>query len=57
MPGLDVESSERVLQWLEVERERGAVVIVVSHVPGLPERLKARRLRLERGRIVRDSST
>jgi heme exporter protein A len=57
MTGLDHESSERVLQWLELERERGAVVIVVSHVAGLPERLGARRLRLERGRVVRDSRT
>jgi heme exporter protein A len=55
LTGLDTETAERVARWLEAERERGAIVIVVSHVAGFPERVGGRRLRLERGRIVLDA--
>ena len=34
------------------ERDRGTLVIVVSHEPGLADRLAARRVRLENGRVV-----
>jgi ABC-type polysaccharide/polyol phosphate transport system ATPase subunit len=36
------------------ERDAGGIVIVVSHTAGFPERVGGRRIRLERGRIVRD---
>jgi heme exporter protein A len=52
LTGLDAESVERVAALLSAERDRGAVVIVVSHVVGFPERIGGRRLRLERGRVV-----
>jgi len=54
LTGLDADSATRVIAWLETERDRGAIVVVVSHVEGLPERVGGRRLRLERGRVVRD---
>jgi ABC-type multidrug transport system ATPase subunit len=52
LTGLDSESMERVAALLIRERERGSVVIVVSHVEGFPERVNGRRLRLEAGRIA-----
>lgn len=51
LTGLDSESVERVASLLVRERERGSVVIVVSHVEGFPERVGGRRLRLEGGRL------
>jgi ABC-type multidrug transport system ATPase subunit len=54
LTGLDAESVERVARLLDRQRARGAIVVVVSHVLGFPERIGARRIRLERGRIVRD---
>jgi len=52
LTGLDVESCERVAQLFDAERERGAIVIVVNHVAGFAERMRARRLRLAPGRIT-----
>jgi heme exporter protein A len=54
MTGLDPDSASRVVQLLAEERKRGAIVVLVSHDAGLPERIGSRRLRLERGRVVRD---
>lgn len=50
--GLDRASAEHLQQALLEERERGAVVIVVNHADGLAERLGARCVRLENGRVV-----
>jgi heme exporter protein A len=50
--GLDDTSSKRLERVLIEEKDRGAIVIVVNHAPGLAERLGARRVRLEGGRIV-----
>jgi ABC-type multidrug transport system ATPase subunit len=50
--GLDVASAERLESVLLAERDRGTLIIVVSHSPGLAERLGARRVRLEGGRVV-----
>lgn len=50
--GLDVASAERLGRVLTEERDRGAIVIVVSHTPGTAERFGARRLRIADGRIV-----
>jgi len=52
LTGLDRESCERVAVLFEDERARGAIVIIVNHVEGFAERLSARRLRLEKGRLV-----
>jgi heme exporter protein A len=49
--GLDVDGSERVERLLVEERQRGAIVIVVSHIVGAAERVSGRRLRLDRGRL------
>jgi heme exporter protein A len=56
MTGLDKESGARVVSLLREERERGAIIVMVTHDAGLPDLLGARRLRLERGRVVRDES-
>jgi len=50
--GLDLKSATLLEQVLREERERGALVIVVSHGEGIAERLDARRVRLENGRIA-----
>jgi len=50
--GLDPATAERLELVLKAERERGALVIVVNHAPGLAERLSARVVRLEAGKIV-----
>jgi heme exporter protein A len=51
--GLDVASSALLERVVLEERERGSLVVVVSHTPGLSERLKASRVQLENGRIVK----
>jgi heme exporter protein A len=50
--GLDSASSKLLERVVLEERERGALVVVVSHEPGLADRLEARRVRLENGRVV-----
>jgi ABC-type multidrug transport system ATPase subunit len=50
--GLDRASAEHLQQALLEERARGALVIVVNHADGLAERLGARCVRLENGRVV-----
>lgn len=51
--GLDRASSELLERIVLEEKDAGALVVVVSHEPNLPERLGARRVRLENGRLVR----
>jgi len=50
--GLDRASSERLEQVLESERERGTLIVVVSHDAEVVRRLGGDELRLERGRVV-----
>jgi heme exporter protein A len=50
--GLDIASTERLERVVLAEGERGTIVIIVSHAVDLAERLNARRIRLENGRIV-----
>ena len=50
--GLDAASADRLEQIVREERERGGLIIVVSHHQGLAERLGAKRVRLERGRVA-----
>ncbi|HEX7668981.1 MAG TPA: ABC transporter ATP-binding protein [Polyangiaceae bacterium] len=52
LTGLDSESTQRVASLLVAERDRGSVVVVVSHVEGFPERVQGRRIRLESGRLT-----
>ncbi len=51
--GLDDATSRELENVLVEERERGAIVVVVNHAPGLGERLGARTVRIERGRIAK----
>ncbi len=53
--GLDPASSERLEVVLREEVERGALVVVVNHAPGMAQRLGARVLRLEGGRVASDA--
>lgn len=50
--GLDRASAEHLQNALIEERSRGALVIVVNHTDGLAERLGARCVRLENGRVA-----
>lgn len=49
--GLDRASATLLERVLLEERERGALIIVVSHGEGVAERLGARRIRIEQGRV------
>jgi heme exporter protein A len=50
--GLDAASSDRLEAVVQEERERGALVVIVSHQAGLARRIGAHTVRLEAGRIV-----
>ncbi|MCA9595265.1 MAG: ABC transporter ATP-binding protein [Myxococcales bacterium] len=54
--GLDPSSAERLEQILVDERDRGSIVVVVNHAPGLAARLGARTVRIENGRIAARSA-
>ena len=54
--GLDAASAARLEEIVGEERERGAVVVVVSHDAGLAGRIGARRVRRGRGRIVQPAA-
>jgi len=53
--GLDTDGVERLVVALQEESRRGCIVVLVTHDAVLAERIAARRLRLERGRLCRDS--
>jgi heme exporter protein A len=50
--GLDAASAALLERELVAERERGTLVVVVTHAADQAERIGARRLRLEGGRVV-----
>ncbi len=50
--GLDTAGTALLLALVQEELTRGAIVALVTHDPALGDALGARRLRLERGRIV-----
>lgn len=50
--GLDRRSAEQLEAVLFAEQKRGTLIIVVSHGEGIAERLGARQVRIERGRVV-----
>jgi heme exporter protein A len=54
--GLDTASAARLEQVVRDERDRGAIVVIVSHEPDLAGRLAARRVRLDKGRVIDASS-
>lgn len=49
--GLDAGSVGRLLELVREERERGAVVVMVSHSRGIATRIADRIVRLENGRV------
>lgn len=49
--GLDVRATDRLVDAVQAERARGAIVVLVTHDTALTERLADRRVRLSRGRI------
>lgn len=51
--GLDAASTERVAQAIEIARQKGKIVVVVTHDRTLAERIADVRVFMERGRIVR----
>jgi heme exporter protein A len=55
--GLDTDGSERVERFLVEERDRGAIVVVVSHSPDAADRVRGRRLKLDRGKLVESQET
>ena len=50
--GLDLRGVERLVRTVEEERERGAIVVLITHDPKLADRLADARVGLERGRVV-----
>lgn len=50
--GLDHASVDRLIAAIEVEKARGAIVVLVTHDQALSERLADRRLRLTQGRVA-----
>lgn len=50
--GLDVRGVERLARAVDEERERGAIVVLITHDAALADRLGRRRIRLDRGRVV-----
>jgi ABC-type multidrug transport system ATPase subunit len=52
LTGLDHASAERLESILLEERDRGTIVIVVSHTLGLAEKLEGRKVQMHNGRIA-----
>jgi heme exporter protein A len=49
--GLDAAAVEQLVQAVQAERARGAIVALITHDPSLAERLADVRVRLSRGRL------
>ncbi len=50
--GLDARALDRLADVVGEERDRGAIVVLVTHDAPFAERVAERRVRLERGRVV-----
>ena len=50
--GLDESAVGDLAQTIEMERQNGAAVVLVTHEAAFAERVRAKTLRLERGRVV-----
>jgi heme exporter protein A len=53
LTGLDQASVQRMEAILLEERDRGTIVIVISHTAGMAERMEGRRIYMQQGRITR----
>lgn len=53
LTGLDQASVQRMEEILIEERDRGTIVIVISHTAGMAERLEGRRIYMQQGRVSR----
>jgi len=53
LTGLDQASVERMEAILLEERDRGTIVVVISHTAGMAERMEGRRVYMQQGRITR----
>jgi heme exporter protein A len=49
--GLDVRATAQLISVVRAERERGAIIALVTHDPALSQELADKRVRLLRGRI------
>jgi heme exporter protein A len=54
--GLDVASVDRLVSAVQQERERGAIIVLVTHDDPLRDRLADRRVKLARGRVVEEEA-
>ena len=50
--GLDERSVARLVTTIEAEREAGTILVLVTHDPGLADRVGDVRFKLDRGRVV-----
>jgi len=50
--GLDVRGVSRLVKTVEEERERGAIVVLITHDPKLADELADARVALKRGKVV-----
>jgi len=57
LTGLDAETSDRFRGILAEERERGTLVVVVSHTPGLAESFRGEVILVVRGRVTRAAAS
>lgn len=54
--GLDASSNERLVEAVKRERERGAIVVLVTHDQVLSDRIADRRLKLSQGRVATEQT-
>ena len=54
--GLDVRGVERLANVIGEERERGAIIALVTHDAAFADRLADRRVRLSRGRVTEEAA-
>jgi ABC-type multidrug transport system ATPase subunit len=54
--GLDASSLERLVNAVQLERTRGAIVVLVTHDDALSQRIADRRIRLSQGRLAERSA-
>jgi heme exporter protein A len=50
--GLDASSLERLIEAVKIERQRGAIVVLVTHDQGFSEQIADRRVKLAQGRVA-----
>jgi heme exporter protein A len=52
--GLDVRATAQLVSVVRAERERGAIIALVTHDPALSRELADKRVRIVRGRVAAD---